>query len=63
MDIRAKRLCPYYLKNTNVMQPPCLDCVFYDVDYRQCRIIRTDENVLALLRLLREERSQNRNMY
>lgn len=40
-----------------------LDCVFYDVDYRQCRIIRTDENVLALLRLLREERSQNRNMY
>ena len=56
MDIRAKRLCPYCLKNTNVMQPPCLD-------YRQCRIIRTDENVLALLRLLREERSQNRNMY
>lgn len=54
-DIRTTRICPCCGKNIYVPQPPCLTCAFFDVDFKKCRVIRTDENLQVLLRFLSQK--------
>lgn len=53
-DYRKERLCPCNGLNIHVAQPPCLSCAFYDIDFRECRIIRTDRNLIDLVHLLKQ---------
>lgn len=56
-DFRMERICPCCGQNIHVPHPPCLNCAFYDVDFKKCRVIRTDENLQALLRFLNQKHS------
>ena len=53
-DMRMRRNCPCCGENINSITKPCPNCAFYDVDYKKCRIIRTDENLQELLRYLKQ---------
>ena len=53
-DMRTTRICPCCGKNIYVPQPPCLTCAFF-VDFKKCRVIRTDENLQVLLRFLSQK--------
>lgn len=53
-DMRMVRNCPFYGENINSINKPCSKCAFYDVDYKKCRIIRTDENLQLLLHYLKQ---------
>lgn len=56
-DYRINRICPCNGLNIHVAQPPCLSCAFYDIDLRECRVIRTDRNLLAVLSFLKQVRN------
>lgn len=53
-DNRFRRICPLCKEDINSIKKPCPNCAFYDVDFRECRIIRTDYLVQEIYRLLRQ---------